>query len=164
MQATAWALGMRPGLPDGGAATIRASSRLDDALRAFQAEQGSKRVPKEQVWRLVGGARRLRLTAQSLTGTPRPEHEADAARQVLVEESVRLAGLCDDLAARLSRTSATVAQELVSLPAPERLTSDDNEGYLLWVREHLLHVKRDLAAMAEPATNIAQQRAQPWWR
>ncbi len=164
VQATAWALGMRPALPDGGAATIRASSRLDDALRAFQAEQGSKRVPKEQVWRLVGGARRLRLTAQSLTGTPRPEHEADAARQVLVEESVRLAGLCDDLAARLSRTSATVAQELVSLPAPERLTSDDNEGYLLWVREHLLHVKRDLAAMVEPATNIAQHRAQPWWR
>ena len=164
VQATAWALGMRPALPDEGAATIRASGRLDDALRVWMTEQGSKRVPKEQLWRLVGGARRLRLTAQSLTGTPRPENETDDARQVLVEESVRLAGLCDELAARLSRTSATVAQELASLPAPERPTNDDQEGYLLWVREHLLHVKRDLAAMVEPATNVAQHRAQPWWR
>ena len=77
---------------------------------------------------------------------------------------MRLAGLCDELAGRLSRTSATVAQELASLPAPGTACDDGQEGYLLWVREHLLHVKRDLAAMVEPATNVAQHRAEPWWR
>jgi uncharacterized membrane protein YccC len=165
VQATAWALGMRPALPDAGTAAVRASTRLDEAMRAFLTEQGSKKVPKQQVWRLVAGTRRLRLTAQSLTGTPRPETALDDAdREYLVEESVRLAGLCDELATRLSRTSATVAQELAGLPAPEPPTVDHQEGYVLWVREHLLHVKRDLAAMEAPAEAVAVQRAQPWWR
>ena len=104
VQATAWALGIRPELPDAGAGTILAGGRLDDAIRAFMAEQGSKKVPKDQIWRLVGGARRLRLTALSLTVTPRPEPSPGVAPHVLVEESVRLAGLCDALAGRLSRT------------------------------------------------------------
>ncbi len=164
VQATAWALGIRPALPDAGTGTILAGTRLDDALRAFMAEQGSKKVPKDQVWRLVGGVRRLRLTAESLTVTPRPEPSSGLASHVLVEESVRLAGMCDELAGRLSRTSSTVAQELVSLPGPPLPTPDGHEGYLLWVREHLLHVKRDLATMVEPVQTIAARRAEPWWR
>jgi Fusaric acid resistance protein-like len=164
VQATAWALGIRPALPDAGTGAILAASRLDDALRAFMAEQGSKKVPQDQVWRLVGGARRLRLTAESLTVTPRPEPSPGLGRHVLVEDSVKLAGMCDELAGRLSRTSSTVAQELVSLPGPTLPTPDGQEGYLLWVREHLLHVKRDLASMVEPVETIAARRAEPWWR
>jgi uncharacterized membrane protein YccC len=164
VQATAWALGVRPGFPDAGAATVRAGSRLDDATRALLTEQGSKSVPKEQVWRLVGGTRRLRLTALSLTAAPRPQTPPGLAGHVMVEESVRLAGLCDDLAARLSRTSSTVAQELAGLPAPGRPPVDGNNRYVLWVREHLVHVTRDLATMVEPATTIAEHRARPWWR
>ena len=128
------------------------------------AEQGSKKVPKEQVWRLVGGTRRLRLTALSLTGTPRSETPPGPASHSLAEESVRLAGLCDDLAGRLSRTSSTVAQELATLPAPEPAALDGHDGYVLWVREHLTHVQRDLGTMVEPAATVARQRAQPWWR
>ncbi len=164
VQATAWALGIRPELPDAGAGTILAGGRLDDAIRAFMAEQGSKKVPKDQIWRLVGGARRLRLTALSLTVTPRPEPSPGVAPHVLVEESVRLAGLCDTLAGRLSRTKSTVAQELASLPGPPLPSPDGHGGYLLWVREHLLHVQRDLGAMVEPADTIAARRAEPWWR
>ena len=164
VQATAWALGVRPALPDAGAATILASGRLDDAMRAFMAEQGSKKVPKDQVWRLVGETRRLRLTAQSLTGTPRPDPLPGLAPHALVEDSVRLAGRCDDLAARLSRTSTTVAQELSSLPALETPASESQEGYVLWVREHLIHVQRDLANMDGPTEIIAAARAEPWWR
>ena len=164
VQATAWALGVRPALPDAGAATILASGRLDDAMRAFMAEQGSKKVPQDQVWRLVGGTRRLRLTAQSLTGTPRPDPLPGLAPHALVEDSVRLAGRCDDLAARLSRTSTTVAQELSSLPALETPASESQEGYVLWVREHLIHVQRDLANMDGPTEVIAAARAEPWWR
>ena len=73
VQATAWALGMRPAFPDAGSATTSAGTRLDDAMRAFLAEQGTKKVPKDQVWRLVSGTRRLRLTALSLTASPRPK-------------------------------------------------------------------------------------------
>lgn len=164
VQATAWALGMRPSLPDAGSATTAADTRLDDAMRAFLAEQGTKGVPKDQVWRLVGGTKRLRLTALSLTASPRPKTTPEPAGQLLVEESVRLAGVCDDLAGRLARGPSTVAQELASLPAPEIPSVDGQDGYVLWVREHLLHVQRDLATMVGPATEVAQHRAEPWWR
>ena len=45
---------------------MSASLRLDDALRGLMTEQGTKRVAKEQLWRLVGSTMRLRLTAHSL--------------------------------------------------------------------------------------------------
>jgi hypothetical protein len=64
----------------------------------------------------------------------------------------------------LSRTKSTVAQELASLPGPPLPSPDGHGGYLLWVREHLLHVQRDLGAMVEPADTIAARRAEPWWR
>jgi uncharacterized membrane protein YccC len=164
VQATAWALGMRPAFPDAGSATTAAGTRLDDAMRAFLAEQGTKKVPKDQVWRLVSGTKRLRLTALSLTASPRPKTTPEPAGQFLVEEAVRLAGLCDDLAGRLSRTATTVAQELASLAAPEIASVDGRDEYVLWVREHLVHVKRDLATMVVPATEVFQRRAEPWWR
>jgi len=166
VQATAWAIGMRPALPDAGTTTFQASARLEDALRAFLTEQGTKRVPKDQLWRLVGGTRRLRLTAQSLTGPPRPEAPAgaDPARQALLEESVRLAGMADGLASQLGRAPPSVAQELAGLPEPDGPASDGHEGYVLWVRQHLDHVKWDLADMVAPTELVAERRAQPWWR
>jgi hypothetical protein len=164
VQATAWALGMRRALPDAGTATVQTSTRLDAALRALMAEQGSKKVPKDQLWRLVGGARRLRLTAESLIGPPRPETPVDVTGNVLVEESVRLAGQCDGLAALLGRTPGTVAQELASLPAADGPLLNGLGGYLLWVRQHLDHVQRDLASLTEPADLVAERRALPWWR
>ena len=78
--------------------------------------------------RLVGGMRRLRLTGPSLTATAQPETPPPAS-QSLVEEPVRLAGLCDDLAWRLARTSSTVAQELATLPAPVGATPYDDNSY-----------------------------------
>ncbi len=77
---------------------------------------------------------------------------------------MRLAGRCDDLAGRLSPTSTTVAQELAGLPALETPASDGQDGYVLWVREHLLHVQRDLANMDGPTEIVAAARAEPWWR
>jgi hypothetical protein len=56
------------------AASIAASSagiRLDDALRGYLTEQGSKRLSKEDLWTLVNASTRLRLTAHSLA-TLRP--------------------------------------------------------------------------------------------
>jgi uncharacterized membrane protein YccC len=65
-QAVDWSLGLTQQAPDTAVATIAAGIRLDDALRLFLAEQGTKRVPKEELWMLVMGSMRLRLTATSV--------------------------------------------------------------------------------------------------
>ena len=73
-QAVDWALGTRHEPPDAGAAAVTAGIRLDEALRGFLAEQGAKRVSKEELWMLVMATMRLRLTAYSLAGLQAPEH------------------------------------------------------------------------------------------
>jgi uncharacterized membrane protein YccC len=35
---------------------------------------------------------------------------------------------------------------------------------LLWVHEHLQHLSEHAQAITEPATHVAEQRRQPWWR
>ena len=106
VQATAWALGLRTAPPDSGASAVGASVRLDDALRALLAEQGTKRVSKEQLQRIIGGSLRVRLAAQSLAELPRPDASPDSASPALVQEAVRLAGVLDDLAARLEEDAS----------------------------------------------------------
>ena len=73
-QSVDWALGTRHEPPDTGAAAVTAGIRLDEALRGFLAEQGAKRVSKEDLWMLVMASMRLRLTAYSLAGLQAPEH------------------------------------------------------------------------------------------
>jgi uncharacterized membrane protein YccC len=163
VQATAWALGARTSPPDAAAPAARASTRLDDALRALLAEQGTKRVPKEQLWRLVGGAMRLRLTAQSLSGSVPPGVGATPAHRALVQEAVGLAGTCDELAAQLGHVPSTVARELATLPSVEAAPASV-QGYGLWVREHLDHVRRNLDELGPAVATVATSRARPWWR
>jgi hypothetical protein len=67
-QAVEWALSELMLPPAAAAAAIGAALRLDDAVRGLLAEQGSKRVSKEDLWTLVMATTRLRLTAQSLAG------------------------------------------------------------------------------------------------
>jgi uncharacterized membrane protein YccC len=75
-QAVDWSLGLRPQVPDAAFAAVTAGIRLDDALRLFLAENGTKRVPKEDLWRLVMATMRLRLTAHSLAVLPaRTRHD-----------------------------------------------------------------------------------------
>jgi len=166
VQATAWALGVRATRPDAGASAVQAGLRLDDALRASLAEQGTKAVPKEQLWRLVAGAMRLRLTAQSIAGPARPEEEPGAGAPALVHEAVRLAGVCDSLASQLAHVPSTVAQELAGLPGGggQALGGAVHSGYGLWVRQHLDHVRRDLTGLAGPTEVLAESRRRPWWR
>ena len=63
-QAVQWATGARAGEPDTAMPAGTAGVRLDEGLRGFLSEQGSKRIAKQDLWRLVGGSLRLRLTAQ----------------------------------------------------------------------------------------------------
>jgi hypothetical protein len=54
--------------PEAAAAAVTAGLRLDDALRGFLAEQGTKRAGKEDLWSLAMATQRLRLTANTLAG------------------------------------------------------------------------------------------------
>jgi uncharacterized membrane protein YccC len=65
-QAVDWAFGLRASPPDTAVAAVTASIRLDEALRSYLAEQGTKRLPKQELWGLVMGTIRLRLTAYAV--------------------------------------------------------------------------------------------------
>jgi uncharacterized membrane protein YccC len=69
-QAVDWALGVRQAPPDSAVAAVAASSRVDEALRAFLTEQGTKRLANEDLWSLVMASTRLRLTAYSVASLP----------------------------------------------------------------------------------------------
>ena len=71
-QAVDWALGLRNTEPDTAIAAVTAGIRLDDALRGYLAEQGAKRLSKDDLWQLVMSSMRLRLTAHSLAGLRGP--------------------------------------------------------------------------------------------
>ena len=167
VQATAWALGSRSSRPEAGSSAFSAALRLDDALRALQAERGTKRVAKEELARLIGGTMRVRLTAQSLASVAPPPAAPAPERRALVEESVVVAGLCDDLAGRLGRASTTVAQEFATVvadDAPELHAPGQLSGYGLWAQEHLRHIRTNLATLQVPAAAVSAQRQRPWWR
>ncbi len=164
VQATAWAVGSRSMPPEAAQQAASAGLRLDDALRGLMAEQGSKRVPKEHVWRLVGGTQRIRLTAQSLSVLPQPDTPSGPARNALIEEAARLAGWCDGVAGQLARSPTTVARELASAVADDPPAAPAPHGYLLWVRHHLDHVKDHLSDLVEAVAVVSEKRAVPWWR
>jgi uncharacterized membrane protein YccC len=164
VQATAWAAGLRPGRPDAGAATAQAATRLDAGLRSFMAEQGTRRVPKDLVWRLVGGAGELRVIAQSLAALPEPARLLESQMRILLAEAVRIAGQCDELAARLGRQQPTVAQELARLPLISQDAPPPVTGYAGFIAMHLTQLAGDLAVLDEPARAVSASRARPWWR
>jgi hypothetical protein len=96
-QAVDWALGSRHVPPDAGAAAVTAGIRLDEALRGFLAEQGAKRLSKEDLWMLVMATTRLRLTAYSLAGLQAPESVRHATHRRMAYVRAALARATADL-------------------------------------------------------------------
>jgi uncharacterized membrane protein YccC len=164
VQAAAWALGARQEGPDAASTVIRAEARLDDAMRGLLTEQGTKRVSKENVWRLVGGAQRLRLMAHALARTGHPEHRVDEEdTRLVMEEAARVAGLYDGMAAELGHTPTTVAQELASLRLGQA-TPDLTIPRVLWVSQHIDHLAENLSDLEVPGRIMADAVSRPWWR
>jgi len=123
-QAVDWALGTRHEPPDAGAAAVTAGIRLDEALRGFLAEQGTKRVSKEELWMLVMASMRLRLTAYSLAGMQAPEHLRQHkhrgtayARTALAHATADLTGFYERVAVLVGRPVAHQVLLPVSVPA-----------------------------------------------
>jgi uncharacterized membrane protein YccC len=122
-QAVDWALGTRHEPPDAGAAAVTAGIRLDEALRGFLAEQGAKRVSKEDLWMLVMASMRLRLTAYSLAGLRPPEHLRQHkhrgmgyARTALSHATADLTGFYERVAVLVGRPVAGQVLMPVTVP------------------------------------------------
>jgi uncharacterized membrane protein YccC len=65
-QAVEWALSELMVPPSAALTAATAAIRLDDAMRGFLTEQGSKRLSKEDLWALINASSRIRLSAHTL--------------------------------------------------------------------------------------------------
>jgi hypothetical protein len=133
-QAVDWSLGLSQQAPDTAGATIAAGIRLDDALRLFLAEQGTKRVRKEDLWTLVMGTMRLRLTANSVADLrgrgagdgAAADGQAGPALKTLRQRTADLAGfyerVADEVGAPRGETPApVVVPDLHGIDGPDGL-------------------------------------------
>ena len=161
----------------GGSAAMRAvatSIRLDHALRAFLSEQGTKQLPKSELWRLVGGAQRLRLTATAAAQLPREQDADGAARAALARRAASIDAWYQQLATLLERprgAPATLLERPRGAPATLAAPTFDEPGIaalrsgeLVWLRESLDHLAEHLAELVAPAQHVAEVRRRPWWR
>jgi uncharacterized membrane protein YccC len=157
-QSVDWAMGSRSVPPSAGSSSFTADLRLEDAIRSYLAEQGSKRISKADVWALVMGTVRLRLTANVLAGLSPPKHAVHESDPLRLQ------------AAGLALYYERIADELGA--AEDTVTSDDlaisdvqpRHPRALWVWEHIEHLQSNALAIAEPAARVAEVRRRPWWR
>jgi uncharacterized membrane protein YccC len=191
-QAVEWALSEVMLPPAAAAPAIGASLRLDDAVRGLLAEQGSKRLSKEDLWTLVMATTRLRLTAQSLAGLRQAdtvpgappdtaclplagseEYAGAPACVALRSEATGLAGFYGQVADEVGHTRRS--GPLTPVPAPPVMgpavprsgAAAEDEAvhpHLLWVQEHLHHLSQAAQMVIEPALHVAEIRRRPWWR
>jgi uncharacterized membrane protein YccC len=164
-QAVRWATGIRSQSPPSSTRAIAAGLRLEEALRAFIAEQGTKHVRKEQLWRLVGGSLRLRLTAHAVATLP-PDHGSDAAVAVLAWRTEALDEFYEQLAERVSRRRDANGDAPLTLPdfGDGAVRQQAQSRQAIWLTEHLDHLTEHLGELIEPAEALAAVRRRPWWR
>ena len=112
-EAVDWALGTRHEPPGAGAAAVTAGIRLDEALRGFLAEQGAKRVSKEDLWMLVMASMRLRLTAYSLAGLHPPEHLRQHKHRGVAYARTALSHATADLSGFYERVAVLVGKPVM---------------------------------------------------
>jgi hypothetical protein len=182
VQAVDWVLGEREIAPDNAAAAVTAGIRLDDALRGFLTEQGSKPMNRTDLSMLVMASLRLRLTAHTLAGLLRtragPPHERPVPRS-RYDEGTRaelrgaaslLSQFYGQIAAAVGRPArAEAGTDLVVIPVtlpPGALAAEPvaRHPHLMWVREHLYHLGEHTETLTKPAGRIAEVRRRPWWR
>jgi uncharacterized membrane protein YccC len=165
-QAVEWTSGLRAVEPDSAGATMIAASRLDYALRGFLAEQGARHMQPRELWRLVGGSLRLRLTARSIAELPRDPAGIGDAQDALVSRTNTLAGWYGGLAELVGKPerSPVVAPDPPGFDPQLVVDPASRSHYGIWLCEHLDHLSEHLDELLPPATRIAEVRRRPWWR
>jgi uncharacterized membrane protein YccC len=163
LQAVDWALSELMIPPAGAAPAVAAGLRLDDAVRGFLAEQGSKKASKEDLWALVTASMRLRLTANTLSGLrhaeligpdgptclPLPgsnEYAGEPACTTLRSVAAGLAGFYGQVADELERPpradeeeTAIEAMALAPPPLPKMSDAPGADGAPDGLAKHELH-------------------------
>jgi uncharacterized membrane protein YccC len=184
--AASWALGESTERPERAMAAIAAGIRLDDAVRGYLAEQGSKRLSKHDLWTLVMAAMRLRLTAHSLASLPGHNlpppklpstgQHGDGIAARLLREAGELTGFYERVAAEVGKPArGRPPPSLLQQPAHVDLTIDSAEMLCkigpahyhpeaLWVGHHLSDLAEHDAAIPAPAASLARLRRTAWWR
>jgi uncharacterized membrane protein YccC len=164
-QAVEWAAGGRAAAPDAALPAAAAGARLDEALRGLLAEQGTKHVSRQGLWRLVGGSLRLRLTAHAIADLPGDASAIAAVQDTLERRTDNLASWYEELAALLARPGHATSRELQP-PSLGPVESDGTPGsyFGVWLCEHLSHLGEHLGELVNPAAQVAQIRRRPWWR
>jgi uncharacterized membrane protein YccC len=169
-QAVDWSLGLRKEAPDTALMAVAAGNRLDEALRLFLSEQGTKRASKHDLWSLVMATLRLRLTAHSLAGLRAycPPMGADPHHDPV--QSLR--HLSSELTDFYQRIAVLVGPPGHDPPAgvaapmlpPDGAVPPIFGPHPLWVREHLQDLGQHAGDITVPAEHVAQLRRVPWWR
>jgi uncharacterized membrane protein YccC len=184
-EATRWALGLGKRRPGQANAAISAGTRLDDAVRGFLNEQGTKRMPKADLWMLVMATQRIRLTAHSLSSLPVQHRSGQQARLAEVTTGpgdrrpvyADLAAFYDEIAGQVGRPGhGNGPAALTEVPLPASLRALNAAGYdtrdaaavntdpeLLWVRMHLEQLTSHATGLPAPAAEVARLRSESWW-
>ena len=176
-EAVSWALAERPHRPDRADVAIAAGLRLDDALRGYMTEQGTKRIAKSDLWALVMAAMRLRLTAQSIASLParaQQHSDDDGVHAALGRQLGGILGFYKDLAAEVTRPPSRhapmpdpveppAAPPLSAALSPRRVRGASRAD-ALWVGHHLDQLEEHAADLVGPAERLPIVRRTPWWR
>jgi uncharacterized membrane protein YccC len=163
-----WILGRSPARPARGLATVSAGIRLDDALRALLAEQGTKNIPKEHLWRLVGASMRLRLTAHALARAQSTLTGFEEAKDALTRWTADLVAWYDRLALNLAGDNLDdrVALE-AALPSVPSMFDAASSAVIptraVCIGERLRGLRQHLAGTIGPALELSALRRRPWW-
>jgi uncharacterized membrane protein YccC len=175
-EAASWALGDRDDRPLRAEAVIATGNRLDEAVRGYLTEQGSKRLSKADLWVLFSAAMRLQLTARSMVSLPgRPQAHGDdcGLHAALRRQLAGLSGFYDRLATLVDRPAEgalplnPLALPPSGLASAARLPCGDTSAYrsdALWVGHHLDHLEARAAGLTGAAERMGQLRRKPWWR
>jgi Fusaric acid resistance protein-like len=164
-QAVEWVCGLRAQPPDRARRAVDDGLRLDEALRGLLTEQGTKHMPKEELWRLVGGTLRLRVTAHAIAGLPRSHgHELARAQAALKDRAEKLDDWFEQLAAQVGRPRGRPVAVLTPPTFDADIEASANSRQTIWLGEHVDHLTDHLSELVEPAAHLAQVRRRPWWR
>ena len=165
-QAVRWVANAQEEMADGAAAAATAATRLDEALRGFLAEQGTKRLELQELWRLVGVGLRLRLTAYSVAGLSPDRTLVGPAQAALVKRTSTLAGWFDRLALVVGSANGAAPASLKppTFGRDEVVSESSGSHYGVWLCEHLDHLAEHLSEVVAPAIHVAEARRRPWWR
>jgi hypothetical protein len=164
LEAIAWCTGEDQQHPRGGAASISAALRLDDALRAFASESRARKLTAAELQRLSGGALRLRLTALALAGLP-TERLAAAEQRTLRRRAEKVKAWYDEFASLLRGAGQVPGSLLTPTFGPgETLNPGSASPYAVWLGEHLDHLAARFDELPGPARHLAETARTPWWR